>query len=169
MDLCCQSNISAFNILSRLVITFLPRSKYLLISWLKPLSAVIVEPPKNKVWHCFHCLSLSSRGFLVPLHFLPYGWCHLHIRLLIFLPAILIPACVSSSPAFFMMYSACKLNKQGDNIQPWRTPFPIWNQSVVPCRYYTKWSRSVMSLCDPTDCNIPVSSVHGIFQARVLE
>ena len=30
------------------------------------------------------------------------------------------------------MYSACKLNKQGDNIQPWRTPFPIWNQSVVP-------------------------------------
>ena len=29
------------------------------------------------------------------------------------------------------MYSAYKLNKQGDNIQPWRTPFPIWNQSVV--------------------------------------
>ena len=25
------------------------------------------------------------------------------------------------------------LNKQGDNIQPWHTPFPIWNQSVVPC------------------------------------
>ena len=34
------------------------------------------------------------------------------------LPAILIPACVSSSPAFLMMYSAYKLNKQGDNIQP---------------------------------------------------
>ena len=32
-----------------------------------------------------------------------------------------------------MMYSAYKLNKQGDNIQPWHTPFPIWNQSVVPC------------------------------------
>ena len=31
------------------------------------------------------------------------------------------------------MYSAYKLNKQGDNIQPWRTPFPIWNQPVVPC------------------------------------
>ena len=28
-----------------------------------------------------------------------------------------------------MIYSAYKLNKQGDNIQPWRTPFPIWNQS----------------------------------------
>ena len=30
------------------------------------------------------------------------------------------------------MYSAYKLNKQGDNIQPWCTPFPIWNHSVVP-------------------------------------
>ena len=41
-----------------------------------------------------------------------------YLRLLIFLPAILIPACVSSSPAFLMIYSAYKLNKQGDNIQP---------------------------------------------------
>ena len=36
-----------------------------------------------------------------------------------------------------MMYSAQKLNKQGDNIQPWRNPFPIWNQSVVPCPVLT--------------------------------
>ena len=42
----------------------------------------------------------------------------------------MIPACASSSPAFLMMYSACKLNKQGDNTQPWRTPFPIWTQSL---------------------------------------
>ena len=41
-----------------------------------------------------------------------------YLRLLIFLPAILIPACASSSPAFLMMYSAYNLNKQGDNIQP---------------------------------------------------
>ena len=60
-----------------------------------------------------------------------------YLRLLIFLPAILIPACASSSPAFLVMYSAYKLNKQGDNIQPWRTPFPIWNQSVVPCPVLT--------------------------------
>ena len=38
-----------FNMLSRLVITFLPRSKCLLISWLQSPSAVILEPPKNKV------------------------------------------------------------------------------------------------------------------------
>ena len=37
-----------FNMLSRLVITFLPRSKCLLISWLQPPSAVILEPPKIK-------------------------------------------------------------------------------------------------------------------------
>ena len=36
-----------------------------------------------------------------------------------------------------MMYSAYKLNKQGDNIQPWCTPFPIWNQSIVSCPVLT--------------------------------
>jgi len=49
----------------------------------------------------------------------------------------LIPACTSSSPAFLMMYSAYKLNKQGDFIQTWLTPFPIWNQSFVPCPVLT--------------------------------
>ena len=43
-----------FNMLPRLIITFLPRSKHLLISWLQTPSAVIWEPKKNKVWHCFH-------------------------------------------------------------------------------------------------------------------
>ena len=37
----------------------------------------------------------------------------------------------------WMMYSGFKLNKQGDNIQPWRTPFLIWNQSVVLCPVLT--------------------------------
>ena len=85
-----------FNILSRLVITFLPGSKHLLISWLQSPSAVILEPPKIKsvtvsivspsICHevvgpdamilVFWMLSfkptfsLSSRGSLVPLHFM---------------------------------------------------------------------------------------------------
>ena len=54
-------------------------------------------------------------------------------EVMIFLLAILIPACASSSLAFRTMYSAYKLNKQGDNMQPWCTPIPIWNQSVAPC------------------------------------
>ena len=138
-----------FNVLSRLVITFLLRSKHLLISWLQSQSAVILEPKKIKsdtvstvspsVSHevmgpdamilVFWILSfqptfsLSSftfikRLFSSSLLFAIRMVSSAYLELLIFLPAILIPACASSSPAFLMMYSACKLNKQGDNIQP---------------------------------------------------
>ena len=132
------------------------------------------------------------------------------------------------------MYSVYKLNKQGDNIQPWHTPFPIWNQSVVPCPVLTvaswpayrflkrqvRWSGIPISFrifhsllwstqskaygivnkaeidvflelscffddpadagnlisaqwCstvrDPVDYRLPGSSVHRVFQPRVLE
>ena len=60
-----------------------------------------------------------------------------YLKLLIFHPAILIPTYASSSLIFLMMYSPYKLNNQGDNIQPWRTAFSIWNQSVVPCPFLT--------------------------------
>ena len=118
------------------------------------------EAQKNKVWHCFpiyfpwsdgtRCydlsflnvsfkptFSLSSFTFIKSL-FSSSSLSALrvvssaYLRLLIFLLEILFPACASSSVAFHMMYPAYKLNNQGDNIQPWRTPFPIWNQSVVP-------------------------------------
>ena len=46
------------NMLSRLVITFLPRSKRLLISWLQSPSAVIFVAQKNKLCHCFHCFPI---------------------------------------------------------------------------------------------------------------
>ena len=140
------------NMLSRLVIAFLPRSKCLLISRLQSLSAVILEPQKI-VSHSFHSLSIYCHevmgldvmilvfwmlSFL--LTFLLFSFTFIkrlfssslyaimvessaYLRL-IFLPAILILVCASSSPAFCMMYSAYKLNKQGDNIQPRHTPFP---------------------------------------------
>ena len=47
-----------FDVLSRLVITFLPKSKCLLILWLQSPSEVTLEPPKIKVCHCFHHFSL---------------------------------------------------------------------------------------------------------------
>ena len=47
-----------FNMLSRLVIAFLPRSKHLLISWLQSPSAVILEPPEIKSGYCFHCFPI---------------------------------------------------------------------------------------------------------------
>ena len=42
-----------------------------------------------------------------------------------------------NQPSIFMMYSAYKLSKQGDTLQPWRTPFPIRNLSIVPCLVLT--------------------------------
>ena len=135
-----------FNMLPRLVIIFLPRSKRLLISWLQSPSAVILEPRKIKVSHCFHCFpiylhevmgpdamilvflmlskptfSLSSFTFIKRLFTSSLLSAirvvsSAYLRLLIFLPTILIPAYVSSSSVFLMMYSAYKLNKQGDNI-----------------------------------------------------
>ena len=62
---------------------------------------------------------------------------YVYLKLLIFILVIFIPACASSSPVFHMMYSEYKLNNWGDNIQPWCSPFPIWNQSIVPCPILT--------------------------------
>ena len=86
-----------------------------------------------------------------------------YLRLLIFLPANLILAYASSSLAFHMMYSAYKLNKQGDNIQPWHTLFPIWNQSLVPHLVLTVASWPAYRFLRG-----PGSSVHGILQAWIL-
>ena len=54
-----------------------------------------------------------------------------YLRLLIFHPAILIPACASSSPAVDMMYSAYKLNKQGIFAGPRKAQYPTFN---LKCR-----------------------------------
>ena len=153
-----------FNMLSRLVITFLPRSKHLLISWLQSPSAVILEPNKLKSttvspYICHEMMgpnamtlvfwmlsfkptfSLSSFTFIKRLFSSSLSAIRVvssaYLRLLIFLPPILIPTCASSSQVFLLYKCLYKLNKQGDNIQPWHTPFPIWNQSVVPCPVLT--------------------------------
>ena len=175
---------------SRLVITFSPRSKCLLISWLKSPSAVILEPQKIKsatvstvsLYICHEVMgpdamildfwmlsfkptfSLSSFTFIKRLFSSSSLYAirvvsSVYLRLLIFLPEILIPACASSSPACLMIYSAYKLNKQGDNIQPWRTPFPIWNQSVVPCTILTvaSWPAYMFQKRQDRRSGIPIS------------
>ena len=76
------------------------------------------------------------------------------ITWLIFLLAILIPVYASSSLAFCMMYSTYKLNKQGDNLQPWCTSFPIWNQSVVPCAVLTVASWPAYRWLHVYDCMV---------------
>ena len=53
-----------FNMLSRLVIAFLSRSKCLLIAWLQSPSAVILEPKKTKVCHCLHCFPICFHDMM---------------------------------------------------------------------------------------------------------
>ena len=156
-----------FNMLSRLVIAFLPRNKHLLISWLQSPSAVILEPKKIKsvtvsivspsICHevidpdamilVFWMLSFKpvflvssftfrKRLFSSSLLSARSMVSSAYLSLLIFFLAIF-PACASSSSAFHMTYSAYKENKQSDNTQPWHTPFPILNQSIVPCPVLT--------------------------------
>ena len=129
---------------SRFVRAFQPRSKHLLISWLQSSSAVILEPKKIKSVTvsivspsmCHEVMGLDAMIFVFFRSAFSLSSTFIkrlfsssslsavrvvlsaYLRLLIFLPEILIPACASSSPAFLMMYSAYKLNKQGDNIQP---------------------------------------------------
>ena len=122
-----------FNILSRLVITFLPRSKHLLISWLHSLYTVILEPRKIKsgtvstvsptichevmgldamifvfwIVSFMPAFSLSSFTFIKRLFnssllFAITMVSSAYLRLLIFLPAILITACASSNTALCM-------------------------------------------------------------------
>ena len=55
------------------------------------------------------------------------------LKWLIFLLAVWIRACASSSPAFHMMHSACKLNKHGDNVQYWRVPFLASHSKSLRC------------------------------------
>ena len=173
MDLCWHIMSLLFNMLSNLVTAFLPRSESLLISWLQSPSSVILES-KKIVCHGFHYfpnyLPWSDGTGCYDLYFLNVEFqasfftlfFHFHqeallvslrvvssayLRLLIFLPAILIPACFLSSPVFPMMYSAYKLNKQDDNILSWHTPFPVWNQSVIPCTLLTVASWLVYRFC----------------------
>ena len=132
-----------FNMLSRLVIAFLPSSKCLSISWLQSPSAEILEPKNIKslsvsIFSPSICqevmgldvmilvfwtlsfkpaFSLSSRGSLILCCFLPLAWYHLHIWGCWYSShQSWFSFCNSSSLTFHMMHSAQKLNKQGDNI-----------------------------------------------------
>ena len=138
--------MSVFNMLPRFAITFLPRSKYLNfkaavtirsdfgVQENKTCHCFIFSPC---ICHEVMGLEIMILVFLMlsfkPAFILSFftltkilfsssslsairGVSSAYLRLLIFLIAILIPACASSSLAFHMMYSAYKLNKQGDNI-----------------------------------------------------
>ena len=85
-----------------------------------------------------------------------------YLSLLIFLLATLIPACVSSCLAFYMMYSAYKLNKCGNNMQPWCIPFHIWNQSFVLCPVLTVASWPAYRFLK-RQCYLSFKKIHKLF------
>ena len=156
-----------FNTLFRFVISFLPRCKCLLISWLQSPSIMIMELKKRKSVTVFSFFSSIYHEVMSPevmilvlwiLSFKPgfslssftlikrliHSFPISAIRVvspvymkLLIFLANLILACNSSSQAFCMMYCTFKLNKQGDSIQPCQTPFPILNLLVVPCKVLT--------------------------------
>ena len=155
-----------FNRLSRLVIVFLPRSKYLNFMAAVSICSDLGAPKEKfslfplfphlfamKWWdqmswsyfsecwvlsQVFHSpLSLSSRVFLFFFAFCHKGGVICIPEVIDISPGNLDSSLCFIQPGFRMMYYAYKLNKQGDNIQPWCTPFPIWNRSVVPCPVLT--------------------------------
>ena len=155
MGLLAKRYLCLFNTLSSFVITFFPRTKHLLFSWLQLLAAVILQA-KKKICHSFHCFTFyltwsdgtgcyDIRFFSVGLQasFLTVFFTLMkmlfissslsatrvvssaYVRLLVSSPVILIPYCNSSSRAFCMMNSTYKLNKQSENIQLCCTPVSI--------------------------------------------
>ena len=102
-----------FNMLFRLIIIFLPRSKHLLILWIQSPSAVILEPSKiRKPPKMDGHISNQSTSILLIFH--------------------------------------------------------IIHQKVIAVCVYVLVAQSCPTLCDPMDCSLPGSSIHGILQARIL-
>ena len=124
------------------------------------------EGQENKICHCFHffsfylpwsdgmpwssffecwvlrqllhsLLSPSSRSSLVPFHVLLFEWCHLHVWGCWYFSQQSWFQLVLHPAWYFTWCTLYNLNKQGDNIQPWHTLFPILNQSIVSCLVLT--------------------------------
>ena len=100
-----------------------------------------------------------------------------YLRLLVFLLAILIPACASSRPAFCMMHFVYKLNKQGDNIQPWSTTRNQRNINVVRAEWRNLERPEGMTWGEPhaaqsyssiQSFTFTHSSVKGLFSFSLL-
>ena len=162
-DVSWQSDTLLFNTMFRLVIAFLSRTKCLnFMAAVTICSDFGAQENKICHWFCFilfyltwidgtgcHDLSfwmlsfkpafsfsfstlikrLFSSSLLSAIRVVSSA----HLGLFLFLTAIVIPVCDLSSLAFRIMYSAYKLNKQVDNIQPCYIPLPTCNQSLVSC------------------------------------
>ena len=183
-----------FNMLSRFLIAFLPRSKHLLISWHLSPSTLILQPKKIKSVTastfspsiCYEVMGLDAMilvfwmlSFKPPfftkrlLSFSSLSAIRVvssaHLRLSTFLPAILIPACDSFSPAFCMMYSSCVCAQLLSCVQLFVNPWTIAYQTPLSVgfawqEYWTRWPfPSLRDLLHPgTEPTLP-ALVLGLF------
>ena len=156
-----------FNMLCRIVIAFFPKEQVSFNFMAVVTVCSDFGAQEHKMCHCFKFLSFNLHEAMGPNAIILVFWmlsfkpafslssftlkrlCSSsslsairlasseYLRLLMLLWEVLIPPCESSSPALHMIYSEYKLNKQGDNIQPYHTSFPIWRQPVVPCQFQT--------------------------------
>ena len=129
-----------FNMLSRIVVAFLPRSKHHLISWLQSPSAVILEPQKIKSL----TVSIVSPSIF---------------QEVMGLDAMILVFWVLSFKPTFSLSSFTFIKR-------------LFSSSSLSAISEVKWSevaQSCPTLCDPMDCSLPGSSIHGIFLARTLK
>ena len=183
---CMDSLLS--NMLSRVVIVFLPKNRVSSVPCLQSPSAGILElrkiPCLSRCALCPVChnvmgldavilvfwmlsfkpafsllfFTIIKTLFSFSLLFIIIMVSSAYLRLLIYLSAVWTPACDSSSPACHVMYSAYKLNKQGDNIQPLHNSFP--NLEPVRCSMsgsVTTWPAYMFLRRQVRWSSIPVS------------
>ena len=139
-----------FNMRSRFVLSFLPRSKRLLISWLQSPSAVILEPKKNKVCHCFHCFSI----------YLPWsdgtGAIILVFWVLSFKPTFSLSSFTFNKRLFHSFFYVC--DKGGCHLR-------IWGY------WYFSWQSWFQLVLLPTQCfswcTLHISKAHSKFVTRI--
>ena len=149
MDLCWQSMSLLFNMLSRLVISFLPRSKRLLISWLQSPSAVILEPPKIKsatvsLSICHEVMGLDSMIFVLSNYLLGTG---------LSMEASYITLVVKNPPANEGRHRRYRFNT-------WIRKIP-WRRAWKPLQYFC--------LENPIDCGAWWVTDHGVTKSDTIE
>ena len=144
------------NMMSRLVITFLPGSKRLLISWLQSPSAAILEPQKIKSDTVSTVSPSISHEVMGPDATIFVFW------MFKFKPTF----SLSSFTFIKRLFSSSSLSAIREVSSAYLRILIFVQAILIPACVS---SKSCPVLCDPVDCSLPGSSVHGILQARIQE
>ena len=166
MDLCGQRNVFAFWYTVQVPHDFFAKEKASFNFMAEVTICNNFGAQENKVWHCFHCFpclpwsdgtrfhdfvywmlsfkpAFSFSSFTLIKRFFSSSLLSAHKGSIICISEVIdiSPHNLDSSLCFIqpgiLDNVHCILNKQGDSIQLWCTPFPVWNQTIVPCPVLT--------------------------------